>query len=247
MKKLTNERKGTLIVLTCHCVYDPDLDRIYAEHEEDRPVYQSDVNFAFNSLKWMAEEEPLLVISGGKTKIERDCSESRSYVQWAIKLGIEFPGDKIALEEYAMTSIENLLFSLYVYVDTKKVFPKYINIISWEFKRRRFERTLAAINKWRNLQDWSTKQFDFYSTWPPIRFIPVGDLWGIPKSFAQEEEDKEVELLEQGAEHGIEQYYQNEAVQAKIKERDKYITRSLAAKRYSNYPLPETLEKLKKA
>ncbi len=117
MKKLSPDRQGTLIVLTCHCVYDPDLDRVYAEHEEDMPVYQSDVSFAFNSLKWIAEEDPLLVISGGKTKLERDCSESRSYVQWAAKLGIDFPREKIALEEYAMTSIENLLFSLYVYAD----------------------------------------------------------------------------------------------------------------------------------
>jgi hypothetical protein len=218
------------------------LDRIYADHDEDKPIYQSDVNFAFNSLNWTNIKDPLLVISGGKTKAERDCSESRSYVQWANKLGINFPEEKIALEEYAMTSIENLLFSLYVYADRRGYFPEHINIISWEFKRERFEKTLEAINGWDSLRNWSKKIWKGFSAeWEHSVFMPVGDLWGEPQSFAETDEQQEVELLKQG----IETYYLDRRVDDKIKERDKYNTRSLAARRYKFYPLPTPLETLK--
>ncbi len=107
---MNDEREGTLVILACHGVYDYDLDCMYAEHPEDRPVYESHINFAFNHLKWRSYNSPLLVISGGFTKIQKYISESRSYIEMARKIGLNIPGN-IELEEYALTSIENLLFS----------------------------------------------------------------------------------------------------------------------------------------
>ena len=45
------EKKGTLIILTCHGVYDPDLDEMYANFPADRPIFETDIYLAFNSLK----------------------------------------------------------------------------------------------------------------------------------------------------------------------------------------------------
>ena len=232
---------GTLIILTCHCVYDPDLDCIYAEHKEDKPIYESDVRFAFNSLNWTNIENPLLVISGGKTKAEIDCSESRSYVRWAKKLNINFPKEKVAIEEYAMTSIENLLFSIYIYIEQKKSFPKDIIVISWGFKRERFEEASRAINQWQKFIKWQQEnRNEFFQGIQKIIFMPVGDLWGIPKNRSIDTEKQEVKLLTKG----LENYYQQPGVIQKIKDRDSHDTRKKAAKRYQSFPLPEPLEKL---
>jgi hypothetical protein len=141
-----------------------------------------------------------------------------------------------------MTSIENLLFSLYVYADRRQHFPEHINIISWEFKRERFEKTLDAINRWDSLRNWSKNIWHGFSAeWEHAVFMPVGDLWGIPQSFAKRDEEREVNLLKKG----IDAYYQDQTVGEKIKDRDKYDTRSLAARRYKFYPLPKPLETLK--
>ena len=221
---MSNERSGILVVLACHCVYDDDLDCIYAEHPEDRPIYESHVNYAFNHLKWRKNGNPLLVISGGFTKIQKYCSESRSYIQMANNIGLALP-ENIALEEYALTSIENLLFSLYVYKDIRKVYPKEIDVISWEFKRTRFQKTLEAINNWKPIgEQWNT-----------LNFFPVGDLWGNPQKNALGDEKAYIDSLGKG---GLVGYYNLQMTKDMLEKRDVYNSRSLAKIRYKDYSLP---------
>lgn len=220
---MNNERKGTLVVLACHCVYDPQLDCIYAEHPEDRPVYESHISFAFNHLKWRVDNDPLLVISGGPTKIQRYSSESRSYLEMAKQIGLSIP-ENTTLEEYALTSIENLLFSLYVYKDIRKVYPNGIDVISWEFKRDRFMKTQEAINDWGKLEE----------TWESLKFFPVGDLWGKPKKYAEAVEKNYIESLI----NGLKSYYENPKTIDTIAKRNPFDSRPLVKNRYKNYPLP---------
>lgn len=93
--------------------------------------------------RWRAAADPLLVLSGGRTQPQRSCAESRSYVELAQALDLTLSPEPV-LEEYALTSIENLLFSLYAYHHTRQIYPAHIDVISWAFKRLRFEQTLEA-------------------------------------------------------------------------------------------------------
>ena len=67
---MENKRNGIMVLLASHCVYDPLLDLIYAEHIEDRPIYEAHLAYAFSHLRWVSDEKPLLIISGGFTKIQ---------------------------------------------------------------------------------------------------------------------------------------------------------------------------------
>ena len=176
-----NERKGVLVVLACHCVYDPQTDAIYTDKPQfvnDRPVYEAHLEYAFRHLhlciNWLPNSDPLLVISGGFTKVQRNCSESRSYVEMARRMDLEIPSN-LALEEFALTSIENLLFSLYAFHEAQGAYPAQIDVISWAFKRERFEATIKAINEWEQLGE----------SWESIDFFPVGDLRQEEKKFVK--------------------------------------------------------------
>jgi hypothetical protein len=217
------EREGTLDVVACHGVHDTELDRFYGEHPEDRPVYDSQMVYAFNHLIWRKGVKPLLVFSGGLTKSERRCSESRSYIERAKKLGLRVP-EQVALEEHALTSVENLILSLYVFHQNRGTYPESIEVISWEFKRRRFEKALDAINAWELLGH----------AWPALKFFPVGDLWGGAKKNALQAEYVDCEALE----HGIDKYYQSPRTQQLIRGRDVFDSRQLAREAYAGYPLP---------
>ncbi len=220
---MKTEREGTLVVLACHGVYDTELDRFYGEHPEDRPVYDSQLVYAFNHLTWRKDAKPLLVISGAATKAQRRCSESLSYVERARGIGLRVP-EQVALEEHALTSVENLILSTYVFHQNRGGYPESVEVISWEFKRRRFETALEAINAWAPLDQ----------SWQGLRFFPVGDLWGGARKNALRAEAVDCEALERG----IEAYYQSPRVQELIQDRDVFTSRHLARVAYAGYPLP---------
>jgi hypothetical protein len=224
----TEEKKGTLVVLACHGVFDPQLNAFHAEHPEDTPVYESQIAYAFRHLVWRSAVSPLLVVSGGFTKIQRYCSESRSYLELARMLGLDIPMN-VALEEYALTSIENLLLSLYVYHQIKKIYPESIDVISWEFKRARFAQTLTSISNWDN-PDWKNLGL----SWPSLDFFPVGDLWGNARNRAVADENKYIEELKKG----VRAYYLSTQTQEVLAKRDVHMSRNLARKYYEGYPLP---------
>jgi hypothetical protein len=217
-------RRGTLVVLACHCVYDPATDLIYTDRPEfarDRPVYESQLDYGCRHPRMC--DDPLLVISGAPTKAQRRCSESRSYVEWTQRLGMHLPAE-IALEEFALTSIENLLFGLYVYRESRGVYPERIDVISWEFKRRRFVETLRAISAWAALGE----------SWPGLDYFPVGDVRADELRAIEPVEFAYIDALRAG----LDAYYANAQTQAAIARRDVYGTRIAARQRYGAFPLP---------
>jgi len=220
---MNRSRQGTLVLLACHGVYDPLRDCFYAEHPEDRPIYESQLIYAVNHLRWRADTPHLLVISGGQTKREQACSEASSYLELAAALGLKLPKD-VALEELSLTSVENVLLSLYVYHLRAGSFPEKIECISWEFKRERFQCALRAISNWPPLAE----------KWESLDFYPVGDLAGRQRERALAVERSYVGSLKVG----LEAYYQNPDVQAVLRKRDIYASREAARRFFAGYPLP---------
>lgn len=217
------EKNGLLIVLPCHCVYDKNKRIIYSEHPEDRPIYEAHISYAIKHLEWRKEFNPILVISGGFSKKEIELSESRSYIDMAKDMGFSIE-ENIFLEEYSLLSLENLLFSLYVYYEIKKEYPTEIDVISWNFKKERFISTLKAINKWER----------FNESWEKLNFFPVGDLYKDSLKRAIRDENIYIKLLK----NGIEFYYSNPVITELIKKRDVYNLREKTKQRYNNFPIP---------
>ncbi len=217
------KQEGTLVILACHGVYDKAVDRFYAEHPADRPIYEAHIAYAIKHLVWRAAASPLLVISGGPTKKEICCAESESYLHLAEAMGLQVPNN-VALEKFALTSIENVLFSVFVYRRTRGCYPANIDVISWEFKRKRFHATLDAINRWNGLG----------LPMPQINFFPVGDLFGSGKQKALEKENGYIDALKVG----LEPYYELPEVKELIKERDPHGTRQIVKPEYSGFPFP---------
>lgn len=219
-KKTTS---GLLIILPCHCVFDKDIGKIYAEHPEDRPIYEAQIIYAFKHLEWRKEKNPLLIISGGFTKGELKISESQSYLDYVKYLELNIP-ENVILEEYALVSIENLLYSLYMYKLNRKCYPETIDVISWSFKKERYEITLKAINDWSRMNE----SFDV------LNFFPVGDLFGDAYKRVILDETKYIRSLEKG----IEFYYENPFTKKIIKKRDAYNLREMTKDKYTGFPFP---------
>ena len=95
-KKTTS---GVLIILPCHCVFDRDTGQIYAEHPEDRPIYEAQIVYALKHLEWRKDKNPLLIISGGFTKRELNISESQSYLYYAKYLDLKIPENHFFAKE----------------------------------------------------------------------------------------------------------------------------------------------------
>ena len=144
-------------------------------------------------------------------------------MEWAAALDLKVP-ENVAVEEYSLTSVENLLLSLYVYHQRTGRFPERIESISWEFKRERFQRALQAIGEWPLLAE----------AWADLYFFPVGDLAAQQRARALEVEKSYIDSLEAG----LDAYYQNPKTRAVILERDVHYSREAARKFYSDYPLP---------
>jgi hypothetical protein len=139
-------------------------------------------------------------------------------------MGLQVP-ENLALEEFALTSIENLLLSLYVYHEARGLFPKTIDVISWEFKRKRFVETLNAINRWTVLGE----------TWNGLEYFPVGDLRSKEREFVMENVE---ESYNKSLEQGLSGYYDNPKTIDAIARRDVHKSREQARQRYAKFPLP---------
>jgi hypothetical protein len=219
-----HKREGTLCIFPCHGVYDPELDCFYGEHSEDHPIYKAQLFYVLSHLIWRAATMPLLVISGGLTKLQRRCSESRSHLEWVHALGWRMP-DNVALEEHALTTPENVLLSLYKYRQVRGVYPERIEVIaSWGFKEDRLAAPLAALNKWEPLGQ----------TWTTLDFFPAGDLSGSDKVRALKKEAEYCAALDKG----IVAYYDSPVVKEVIRKRDVIGSPPLTKEAYSGYPLP---------
>ncbi len=213
----------TMVLLCCHGVYDSETDEFFAEHSGDRPIYEAQLQYAAAHVRWLARNDPMLVISGGPTKKQRQCSESRSYLDLAEQIGLKLPTNTV-LEEYALTSIENLLFGAYVYRQQRGCYPTSIHAVTWSFKESRMTATVEAINEWR-YAPFRCERFAFF---------PVGNLSGHPREKADIAEKAYVKSLRQG----IEAYYAHSKVQRLIRERDVWNSRTRVGSRYSPLPFP---------
>ena len=214
-----------LVLLPCHGVHGDEPGQFHGEHPEDRPIYDAHLAYAINHMAWLKGQKlkPLLVISGGRTKPERPCSESLSYLLRAPQIGLSAPPD-VALEEHSLTSVDNLLLGLYQFHKVRGGFPSCVQAISWEFKRQRFEKALDAINGWDDLD----------GCWPNLDFYPVGDLSGGLKDKVLGDEAKDWEALSSG----IEAYYESDRVRELIAKRDVYKSRDELRIAYAGFPLP---------
>jgi len=218
----TAPKEGLLIVLACHVVYEIGSGKCYAEHESDAPIYEAQLRYAFKHFAWRLDAKPVMTPSGGPTK-KPTRSEGASYIDWARTLGIAIPNDVIS-EDYALTTSENLLFSVYRYHQHRGMMPAAIDVISWGFKARRFAATLDAINKWGMIG----------ATLPSINFFPVGNLYGSFLNKVQADEDNYIKSLQ----HGLDHIYSDSATAAAIARRDPHDSRSSVRSFYAGYPMP---------
>ena len=102
----------------------------------------------------LAENDPsaLLVLSGGETR--RDVgpmSEGASYYALADILSMWGDNDvraRTVTEEYATDSFQNLLFSICRFREVTNSYPQRITVVSFSFKRHRFEQLHAKALRW---------------------------------------------------------------------------------------------------
>lgn len=90
-----------------------------------------------------ADPDALLLFSGGPTRREAGPrSEALSY--WLVAehygwFGHTAVRERTYLEDFARDSFENLLFGICRFREVAGVLPEQVSVVSWEFKRQRFE------------------------------------------------------------------------------------------------------------
>lgn len=90
-----------------------------------------------------SDEESVLIFSGGLTRREAGPrSEALSY--WLVAEHFGWFGhpqvrERAVLEDFARDSFENLLFGLCRFREVAGALPDFVKLVSWEFKRERFE------------------------------------------------------------------------------------------------------------
>ena len=214
---------STLVILACHGVFDPQAGVIHAEHPEDLPVYERQLRAALACEQRARDEDPLLVVSGGATRSERCCSESRSYVEWAEAAGLRLPAG-LLLEEYALTSVENLVFGVCSFAMARGEPPARLTVVSWAFKRPLFAAAHAALRRWSAT----------FAALPTLEYLAVGDLHGAARASADAGQRRYAALLNDG----LDAYYRDEAVRALIARRDICVMRDEARRFYGEFKLP---------
>lgn len=139
-----------LILVAGHAVYVGN-DRQAASNDEswvlqdfqkgEPPCYIEHIRFGVE----LAASQPksLLVFSGGQTRLEAGPrSEAQSYslladqFAWWQKTGVK---NRATTEEFARDSFENLLFSIARFRECTGHYPQSIEVVSWPFKRERFD------------------------------------------------------------------------------------------------------------
>jgi hypothetical protein len=137
-----------VLILCCHGVYH--RGKFYAERPQERIVYENHIRNSFALLR--EKRFDLLIISGGYTKDQEEKSEARGYLDWADDLGLERSGVKILLEEFARSSVENLLFSVCRFYQYYGCFPEEIGAYTLTWKDRWFKDVIAKALRLPNFQ-----------------------------------------------------------------------------------------------
>ncbi|HXG46087.1 MAG TPA: hypothetical protein VNO52_00555 [Methylomirabilota bacterium] len=111
------------------------------------PCYLEHVRVAVEQAA--ADPRALLIFSGGQTRAEAGPrSEALGY--WRIAAGLAWWGHaevaaRCAVEDYSRDSFENLLFGLCRFFECTGRYPERVTVVSWAFKRERFDHHRAAL------------------------------------------------------------------------------------------------------
>lgn len=139
-----------LILVAGHAVYVGKDHRTAASDRSwvlrsfqkgEPPCYIEHIRFGVE----LAASQPksLLIFSGGQTRREAGPeSEAKSYWLLADQFGWwqkEDARERATAEEFARDSFENVLFGLAHFRECTGRYPKSIEIVSWAFKRERFD------------------------------------------------------------------------------------------------------------
>jgi len=127
-----------LLVLCCHGVYH--RGEFYTEYPNEAEFYKEHIRESYNALKEGTYD--VLIISGGCTKYPVEKSEARGYLDWSDDLGLARTG-LVILEEYARSSVENLLFSMCRFYQYFNDFPEEIGACTLCWKKGWFEQDIA--------------------------------------------------------------------------------------------------------
>lgn len=141
-----------LVVVAGHAVYTgTDLLGAGEERNWHLETYQKVDGYAESFVEAMRagvreaahNDAALLLFSGGQTRTDAGpLSEGQSY--WMVSNAFGWFGEDVvrarsATEEFARDSYENLLFSVCRFHELTGAFPRNITVVSYDFKRRRFE------------------------------------------------------------------------------------------------------------
>ena len=146
------------VIVAGHCVVRPGGDPLRAEdlvllpHQRDNVhalLFQQHVRRGLRTVQEYRERDwnAVLVFSGGVTRAESPVSEAATYHEIARRLPEwdERYADLVVLDERARDSYENLLLGCAAAYVKSQIVPARVAMISFAFKRRRFEYHAAAI------------------------------------------------------------------------------------------------------
>ena len=156
-----------LIIVCCHAIYLGGPTRGQSEEEwllasfqsGETPTFMEHLRKGLTLLS--SDASSILVLSGSRTRQETEKSEARGYLDlcldnefWGIPASDGHGGDgadfekRVLLEEQALDSFGNLMFSLLGFWKVVGRWPERITIVSHEFKRRRFMELHVKAARW---------------------------------------------------------------------------------------------------